>query len=562
MKSTTLIRPAIYARVSSEQQVQQQTIASQVAALRERVMADGLALDDELVLVDDGCSGSSLMRPAMDRLRDMAYAGAFNRLYVHSPDRLARKYAYQVVLMEELREDGIEVVFLNRAIGETPEEELLLQVQGVIAEYERAKIIERSRRGRRHAAQRGSLNAIAHAPYGYRYIDKHQAGGEAYYQLVADEAAIVRQIFEWVAHDRLSLSGISRRLHEQGLRSPKGNERWNRASICDMLKNTAYKGLAAFGKTRVGERLPQLRSPRNQPDTPRRSHTCHDTSPSDQISIPVPAIVSEELFAAVQEQLEENRQRQREQRQSGARYLLQGLTLCSCCGSAYCGKCGRKGDQYAYCRCLGADAYRFGGQRICNNKQIQAAALDAAVWNDIQEVLRDPDSIRKEYERRLHESASDDTAASEQLARQIKSARRAISRLIDAYSDELVTKDEFEPRMRTAKTRLARLESQSVETAQRESQRAELKHVIGQLNDFAEQLRGGLTHADWTSRREIIRTLVKAVKIESDNVRITYRINPRPFADGPVRGRSVQHCRRFATTPPGSNGRPAPQGAL
>jgi site-specific DNA recombinase len=386
MKSVTLIRPAIYARVSSEQQVQQHTIASQIAALRERASADGLVLDEELVFIDDGCSGSSLTRPAMDRLRDMAYAGTFNRLYVHSPDRLARKYAYQVLLTEELKEDGIEIVFLNRGIGETPEEELLLQVQGVIAEYERAKIIERSRRGRRHAAQRGSLNAIAHAPYGYRYINKHQAGGEAYYQLVADEAAIIRQIFEWVGHDRLSLSGVSRRLHEQGLRSPKGNAYWNRASICDMLKNPAYKGLAAYGKTRVGERLPRLRAPRNQPDTPRRSHTCHDTPPSEQIDIPVPAIISEELFAAVQEQLEENRRRQREQRQRSAQYLLQGLTLCSCCGSAYCGKHGHKNGRYPYYRCLGADRYRFGGQRICHNKQIPAAALEAAVWNDVKEV--------------------------------------------------------------------------------------------------------------------------------------------------------------------------------
>src|SRR5258708_20872184 len=140
MQSAQLICPAIYARVSCEQQVQQQTIASQIAALRERVMADGLALDEELVFVDDGCSGSSLMRPALDRLRDMAYAGAFDRLYVHSPDRLARRYAYQVLLMDELKHGGIEVVFLNCGVGEAPEDEVLLQGQGVIAECQRAKI--------------------------------------------------------------------------------------------------------------------------------------------------------------------------------------------------------------------------------------------------------------------------------------------------------------------------------------------------------------------------------------------------------------------------------------
>ncbi len=314
MKSTTLIRPAIYARVSSERQADEATIESQLAALRERVAADGLLLDEELAFVDDGYSGTTLMRPALERLRDMSCAGAFNRLYIYCPDRLVRNYAYQVLLIDELKQDAIETVFLNRSIGETPEELLLLQVQGVIAEYERAKIIERGRRGRRYSAQRGSLNAIAHAPYGYRYISKHHAGGEAYYQVVPDEADIVRGIFEWVGRDRLTLGAVTRRLHERGLRSPKGNEHWNRASICDMLKKPSYQGLAAFGKTRVGERLPRLRAPRNQAETPRRPHTCHDTPVSERISIPVPAIVGTELFAAVQEQLEENRRRSREQK--------------------------------------------------------------------------------------------------------------------------------------------------------------------------------------------------------------------------------------------------------
>ena len=553
MKSTTQIRPAVYARVSTEQQAQQQTIASQMAALRERVLLDGLSLDEELVFVDDGCSGSELMRPSLERLRDMAYAGAFDRLYVHSPDRLARKYAYQVLLIDELKREGIEVTFLNHHIGKTPEEELLLQVQGVIAEYECAKIAERSRRGRRHAAQRGSVNAIAHAPYGYRYINKHQAGGNACYQIVGQESDVVRQMFRWVAYDRLTLSQVARRLSEQGLRSPKGKEYWSRATICDMLKNPAYQGLAAFGKTRVGERLPRLRAPRNQPETPRRSRTCHHTSSADQISIPVPAIVSPELFAAVQEQLEESRRRNREQQKTSAQYLLQGLTVCGCCGSAFCGKHGRRGAQAVYYRCAGTDGDRYGGKRICSNNQIRGAALEAAVWNDVVQLLRNPDAVRKEYERRLQERTSDGPTANEQLSCQIQRSQRAMSRLIDAYADELISKEEFTPRMRTAKTDLARLEAQAAESAQRQSQLADLKQTIGQFKNFSDRLHDGLDHADWNTRREVIRTLVKSVQIASDQVKITYRIDLRPFADGPSGGRPVQHCRRFAMNPPGSS---------
>jgi site-specific DNA recombinase len=166
--SSSSLRVALYARVSSDQQAQEQTIESQVAALRERITSDGHTLDDELCFLDDGVSGSTLMRPALERLRDTAYVGGFQKLYVHSPDRLARRYAYQVLLVDELKKHHVEIEFLNRSIGVSPEEDLLLQMQGMFAEYERAKIMERSRRGKRHAAGRGSVNVLSGAPYGYR----------------------------------------------------------------------------------------------------------------------------------------------------------------------------------------------------------------------------------------------------------------------------------------------------------------------------------------------------------------------------------------------------------
>jgi site-specific DNA recombinase len=212
-------RSAIYARVSSEQQAQQNTIASQADVLKERVQADGGVLEEELCFLDDGYSGSTLLRPALERLRDVAWSGGFERLYVHSPDRLARKYAYQVLLVEELKRCGVEVVFLNRAVGDSPEDDLLLQMQGMIAEYERAKILERSRRGKRHAARNGSVNVLSGAPYGYRYIGKQEAGGEAYYQVVFEEAKVVQQIFEWIGCERLSIGEVCRRLKSRGIPS-------------------------------------------------------------------------------------------------------------------------------------------------------------------------------------------------------------------------------------------------------------------------------------------------------------------------------------------------------
>src|SRR4051794_32802969 len=192
------ITAALYARVSSDSQARGNTVASQLAALQERAAVDEAAIGPDHAYVDEGRSGATLMRPALERLRDAVVAGEVDRVYVHAPDRLARRYAYQVLLVEEFRRAGVEVVFLNRPIGGTAEDDLLLQVQGVIAEYERARILERSRRGRRYSALSGAVSALCSAPYGYRYLGRHAGGGSARVEVVEDEARMVRQVFTWI----------------------------------------------------------------------------------------------------------------------------------------------------------------------------------------------------------------------------------------------------------------------------------------------------------------------------------------------------------------------------
>lgn len=213
---------ALYARVSSESQARDNTIASQVTALRECIAADGFQLEPDHNYVDEGYSGAILFRPALERLRDAIAGGQVERIYVHAPDRLARRYAHQVLLIDEFRRAGAEVVFLNHPIGGTAEDDLLLQVQGVIAEYERAKILERGRRGRRHAAQSGSVSALTGAPYGYRYVSRTQGGGIARFEVVESEAPIVRLIFAWIGLERMSLRAVCRRLQQMGCQTRRG----------------------------------------------------------------------------------------------------------------------------------------------------------------------------------------------------------------------------------------------------------------------------------------------------------------------------------------------------
>ncbi|MDB5351299.1 MAG: site-specific recombinase, invertase Pin, partial [Planctomycetota bacterium] len=382
--STPHLRVAIYARVSSEQQAKEDTIASQLEALLQRLATDGVGCEPDLSFVDDGYTGTTLIRPGLERLRDQAAAGAIDRLYVLDPDRFSRKYAYQVLIRDELAQCGVEVVFLCNPIGHDPAENLLVQVQGMIAEYERAKILERSRRGKQHAARRGSVSVLSGAPYGYRYIDKHEGDGEARYQVLANEARVVREIFTWVGQERCYIGEVCRRLDREAVPTRTGKTTRDRSVVWAILKNPAFKGTAAFGKTRSGSFKPRkLRPQRGRPLYPRRPVSRIDTSCDCEHFIEVPAILDEDLFAAVQIQLEENRQRKRARPQRG-QYLLQGLIVCKRCGYGCYGKpTSRASAQgpvpYAYYRCTGSDAYRFGGQRLCWNKQVRTDLLDAAV---------------------------------------------------------------------------------------------------------------------------------------------------------------------------------------
>ena len=161
---------AFYARVSTSQQEEQGTIASQVTALKARITQDGCHLDPAHQFCDDGVSGSFLARPSLDRLRDLASEFGFEVLYMLSPDRLARRYAHQCVVLDELARWGIEIIFLNQPVtGDTPEDRLMVNVLGVLAEYERELIRDRLRRGKLFKARQGQVFANA-AAYGYRYI--------------------------------------------------------------------------------------------------------------------------------------------------------------------------------------------------------------------------------------------------------------------------------------------------------------------------------------------------------------------------------------------------------
>jgi site-specific DNA recombinase len=533
------LQVAIYARVSSDQQAERHTIDSQIAELKARALQDGYQIREDMLFIDNGHSGASLIRPALERLRDLIAFSAVDVVYVHAPDRLARSYAHQVLLLEEFSRAGTQAVFLNRPIGDTPEDSLLLQLQGMFAEYERAKVLERSRRGKRHRAQMGAVSVLSRAPFGYRYITREAGGGAARYEIDEDAARIVRQIFTWVGYERLTLAAVCRRLLGQGIPSPAGNQHWSRAMIHTMLLNPAYVGQAIYGRRQCLPWQPPLHPPRGHAGMPKRPYRQVRAPVERHIGVAVPAIVDEELFASAAERLQENRKRNRE-RLAGVQYLLRGLLVCQTCGYGFSGH--HHQGQWRYYRCCGTDRSRFHGEFRCDARLIAVEPLDDAVWSEVCRLLENPALVIEEYQRRLDTMQTHPRQPElDALTRQLAKARRAIGRLIDSYAEGLIEKPEFEPRIVDLRRRAARLEAEVNAQQAAEQQVRSLQRVIGQLDLFAAMVHDRLADADWSTKRDIICTLVKRIEVTADSVRIVFRVEPGSSAPSEPR-RSLPYC--------------------
>jgi site-specific DNA recombinase len=223
-------RAALYARVSTDKQAREETIESQLDALYHAVEAGAYAIPPGCVFVDEHASGARLDRPALDRLRDLAAEGGFEAVLVWSPDRLARRYAYHVVLLEERTRCGCAVVLVQHPFGHSPEEQMLLHIQGVFAEYERALMQDRTRRGQLFAARQGRVN-WGNPPSGSTYI-RQTAPTPQHFVMHEAEAEVVRQMYRWCVEEQLSSYALHKRLPLQGVPTRKPNRRgWAQRTV-------------------------------------------------------------------------------------------------------------------------------------------------------------------------------------------------------------------------------------------------------------------------------------------------------------------------------------------
>ena len=517
---------ALYARVSSTQQVQDKTIEAQIAALEAYATEQGVPLQADLYFLDEGISGTSLARPGLDQLRDHAFHGHVDGVLVLNPDRLARKYAHQLLLIEELRRLGVEIIFANRQLSDSPEDQLLGQLQGVIAECAREKILERSRRGKLHKAKQGHLSVLSCAPYGYVYIPKGH-GEDARVEMHPEEAHVVKLVFRLFLEEQMSLHGIARYLTAQGIASRHRAPVWHKSVVWGMLKNPADMGQAASLKTRSA---PRQRNQKRGPHPARytkRLHSSRAMRPeSDWISIAVPAIIDPKYFEQAKITLEENKKFS-PRNNTKHPYLLNGLLRCKNCGFALYGTTNSARHSSSvplsyYC-CYGASSFRRRRGEVCNARSVRRDILEALVWSKLEELLQNPRAVIEEYTRRVKstQKQEDDLALLlKQKRTELRRATSAKDRLVDLYQSGVITKAEITDRMAACRSKLTMITSELRYLEAEQADSVQRLQVIERLGDFTAQIGANLQSLDFDRRKAIVRLLVKEIKVDTHNHQI------------------------------------------
>ena len=514
------MKVAIYARVSTLHQQKMQTIEQQLERLRAHVAAQEWNLDEEHVFRDDGYSGSKLNRPGLDSLRDRAAMAEFELVLITAPDRLARKYVHQALLLQELEHQGCSVEFLDRPMSDDPHDQLVLQIRGAVAEYERALIADRMRRGRLTKLRAGQLLPWTKALYGY-VLDAECPRDPTRVRVHPTEAEIVRQVFAWYtnAEENPSLYAVAKRLTDQSIPTPSGGKRWNASSIRRMLKNPAYTGTAYANRVRTVK--PQRRK---SPLLPVGSGVSFKPRPKEeQIPIPVPAIISQEQFDQAQTRLAMNQQMSR-RNNTKHQYLLRNLVSCAKCKLSCTG---RSHQHYSYYVCRGkSDALRAPQGERCLSRFTPAQALDDLVWQDLCHILTHPQSITQALDRAqtgkwLPQQLQ---ARSKTLKQTIAQLDRQSERLLKAYLAEVIDLSELERKRQEIVQKKQALQTQLRQVEAQAEKRFEVAIIANSVETFCQRVQKGLEQSTFEQRRKLVELLIDRVIVGDDRVEIRYVI--------------------------------------
>ncbi|MGZ6347887.1 MAG: recombinase family protein [Anaerolineales bacterium] len=517
------MRVAIYVRVSTQRQAQTQTIEQQLDRLQAYILSKGWTLETENIYRDDGYSGAKLNRPGLDSLRDRAALAEFDLVLITAPDRLARNYVHQMLVIEELGRRGIAVEFLDRPMSDDPHDQLLLQIRGAVAEYERTLIADRMRRGRLSRYRAGKLTPWSRTPYGYR-VDPEHPRDPALLQIDPAESAIVLHMFAWYLESESSLYCIAKRLTDLSLPTPMGKPRWNVSTVRGIFKNPTYTGTAYTNRSR-----PIPARQRKSALLPiGKGGSTAPRPPEEWIAIPVPAIVTQETFDQVQTKLALNQQMAPRNNKAHS-YLLRGLVSCGQCHLSATGRSLHSGYHYYVCRGH-TDSLRAAQGQRCTARYTPADQLDDLVWQDLCAVLTQPDLMAYALERAHggHWAPQELQAQMDLLKKASQQLERQQERLLEAYLADVIKLPELERKRSELSRKQEALRIQSAQLQSKAVQRIELSQIADSIEMFCAKIRPVLEQADFAQKRQLIEWLVDRVIVSDNDVEIRYVVPIQP----------------------------------
>jgi site-specific DNA recombinase len=524
------MRTAIYARVSTDRQERTQTIDSQLTALHDWVTAQGHELRPEHIYRDEGASGAHLDRPGLDSLRDAARNGDFELVGVLSPDRLARKYAYQVLLLEEFRRLGCEAVFLQRPISDDPHDQLLLQIQGALAEYERTVISERFRRGKLQKARAG-VYLGGKAPYGYRYVPKRD---DCPGHLLIDEteAALVQTLFRWLIEEQLTIRQLIKRLNRSTWQPRSGRRPWSPAVIHHILADPLYTGTAYVNRYHyVAPQKPRT------PYPAKTDKTCRQLRPREEwIAVPVPALIDQATYDRAQAQLARNA-RLSFRHNTKYSYLLRCLLTCGLCGLAMFGRTHPAAPaQRRYYLCHGKDALLSAREQPCPRRAIKAEELERVVWAHVTQLLSDPRQLLAQFQQFAQFTGTEEAQAQAEARRwavRLERLAREEDRLLDAYQAEVITLAELAQRRQQLAQRRQAIHEQQAQQERLWRNRLHAQEVLEDLTAFCDRIQSRLAEATFADKQAILQLLIERIIVGEETLEIRHVIPLRGLPPSP-----------------------------
>jgi len=508
---------ALYARVSTQRQEEEATIASQIAAVEAYAQSRGYMIQKALYFVDEAVSGAKLDRPGLDRLRDQASEGVYQVVVCLSPDRLARQYALQALLLEEFRRAGIQVEFVNQPpVSDNPQGQLLLGIQGLFAEYERALITERMRRGRLHCARQGRM-VSPQTPYGYRYILKDEPNG-GHWEIDEREAAIVRQIFDWYTGDApMCIYEIASHLEAaKATTPPRQAKRWYASTVGNILRQAQYTGQAFYNRTQNAHH--EVGQPRRTGHGRRKAIGRQPRPEAEWITIPTPAIISPETWQAAQERLRMNSQTASRNNKRHV-YRLRGLLVCAACGHTLVGRTYK--DQVTYSCIYGG---KNGAPDLPTHRcSIAEMVVEPLIWQAMTELLQNPKLIAQAWLTTPDDPASIvEQGEKERLENRIKFLDRQQERLLDLFQEEHLEKDAYLERKQRLDQEQQAIQNRLHEADQKTSLEQSKQALLAEFEQYCQRIQTNLANPTPEQKQEVIRLLIDHVVVGNGEIVIKH----------------------------------------